>query len=328
MNSCVRLSYSFELLRSRWYELYEEALHGPLQPGASAARGVDRNAGPSIAQRTSDGTPGAGAGTIPIVHVVRDQSGPGMLNPGPLAALCAPGQIGTYPSGGPLPMPPMSYALPAGQQFQVLHPFLAPQYAYVQSIAPPNFGHYYGIPSPHIPHSQPMHMTKYQYSGGQPPYVPSTLAPAFHPGVRPPPPFHPVAFVTSTTSAAGPQQPGGGPGPAIANWGHPPASYGHLQPVDTAQAPPQQPTVPPGGHAGQQGGAMAPAPVPMDVALPSPVQINYLLAAYRVGMLAMETLARRVHDDRPQIKYARNPPYGEDVKWLHGIAMKLGQSNL
>ncbi|ELT99043.1 hypothetical protein CAPTEDRAFT_47830, partial [Capitella teleta] len=50
--------------------------------------------------------------------------------------------------------------------------------------------------------------------------------------------------------------------------------------------------------------------------------------AYRVGMLAMETLARRVHDDRPQTKYARNPPYGEDVKWLLQIAMKLGTNYL
>ena len=42
-------------------------------------------------------------------------------------------------------------------------------------------------------------------------------------------------------------------------------------------------------------------------------------------MLAMETLARRVHDDRPQTKYARSPPYGEDVKWLLAVAMKLGK---
>ncbi|XP_023233083.1 zinc finger SWIM domain-containing protein 8-like [Centruroides sculpturatus] len=54
-------------------------------------------------------------------------------------------------------------------------------------------------------------------------------------------------------------------------------------------------------------------------------QMGYLLAAYRVGMLAMETLARRVHDDRPQAKYARNPPYGEDVKWLLNVAKKLGK---
>ena len=54
-------------------------------------------------------------------------------------------------------------------------------------------------------------------------------------------------------------------------------------------------------------------------------QISYALAAFRVGMFAMETLARRVHDDRPQAKYARNPPYGEDVKWLLSVAKKLGE---
>lgn len=56
--------------------------------------------------------------------------------------------------------------------------------------------------------------------------------------------------------------------------------------------------------------------------------MKYLLAAYRVGMLAMETLARRVHDDRPQAKFARNPPYGEDVKWLLSISRKLGAQYL
>ncbi|XP_044262836.1 zinc finger SWIM domain-containing protein 8 homolog [Tribolium madens] len=57
-------------------------------------------------------------------------------------------------------------------------------------------------------------------------------------------------------------------------------------------------------------------------------QLRYLLTAYRVGMLAMETLARRVHDDRPQAKYARNPPYGEDVKWLLRISKHLGTQYL
>nr|CAI5864383.1 unnamed protein product [Callosobruchus analis] len=57
-------------------------------------------------------------------------------------------------------------------------------------------------------------------------------------------------------------------------------------------------------------------------------QLRYLLTAYRVGMLALETLARRVHDDRPQAKYARNPPYGEDVKWLLRISKHLGTQYL
>uniref|UniRef100_A0A1A9W8J2 SWIM-type domain-containing protein n=1 Tax=Glossina brevipalpis TaxID=37001 RepID=A0A1A9W8J2_9MUSC len=60
----------------------------------------------------------------------------------------------------------------------------------------------------------------------------------------------------------------------------------------------------------------------------TPAQLRYLLAAYNVGMLAMETLARRVHDDRPQAKYARNPPYGEDVKWLLRISKTLGSQYL
>ena len=53
-------------------------------------------------------------------------------------------------------------------------------------------------------------------------------------------------------------------------------------------------------------------------------QLNYLLSTYRVGMLALETLARRVHDDRPNAKYARSPPYGDDVKWLLEVAKNLG----
>ncbi|XP_076629191.1 zinc finger SWIM domain-containing dorado, partial [Colletes latitarsis] len=57
-------------------------------------------------------------------------------------------------------------------------------------------------------------------------------------------------------------------------------------------------------------------------------QLRALLAAYRVGMLAMETLARRVHDDRPQAKFARNPPYGEDVKWLLRVSKRLGTQYL
>ncbi len=60
----------------------------------------------------------------------------------------------------------------------------------------------------------------------------------------------------------------------------------------------------------------------------SPTQLRYLLQAYNVGMLALETLARRVHDDRPQQKYARNPPYGDDVKWLLRISKRLGTQYL
>ena len=81
----------------------------------------------------------------------------------------------------------------------------------------------------------------------------------------------------------------------------------------------------PSAAGGIQHAALTAGQHPGDVVLSNSVQVNYLMAAYRVGMLAMDTLARRVHDDRPHVKYARNPPYGEEVKWLHGISMKLGK---
>lgn len=86
--------------------------------------------------------------------------------------------------------------------------------------------------------------------------------------------------------------------------------------VPQSAPPPQQPPPPP------------PPQIQSQVPQLNQRQMGYLLAAYRVGMLAMETLARRVHDDRPQTKYARNPSYGEDVKWLLGVAKKLGTSYL
>lgn len=52
---------------------------------------------------------------------------------------------------------------------------------------------------------------------------------------------------------------------------------------------------------------------------------KYLNAAYRVGMLALECLGKRINEDRPQAKFAKVPSYGEDVKWLHAISQKLGE---
>uniref|UniRef100_A0A1I8MWL1 SWIM-type domain-containing protein n=1 Tax=Musca domestica TaxID=7370 RepID=A0A1I8MWL1_MUSDO len=105
------------------------------------------------------------------------------------------------------------------------------------------------------------------------------------------------------------------------------------QPPPQQQAPHHQP--PPHNMAGHGGGhhqQMAPPPQGANRQRHphqfTPAQLRYLLAAYNVGMLAMETLARRVHDDRPQAKYARNPPYGEDVKWLLRISKKLGSQYL
>ncbi|XP_075697771.1 zinc finger SWIM domain-containing protein 8 isoform X3 [Rhinoderma darwinii] len=55
----------------------------------------------------------------------------------------------------------------------------------------------------------------------------------------------------------------------------------------------------------------------------SPQGLHYLHSAYRVGMLALEMLGRRAHNDHPN-NFSRSPPYTEDVKWLLSLAAKLG----
>jgi len=51
---------------------------------------------------------------------------------------------------------------------------------------------------------------------------------------------------------------------------------------------------------------------------------KYLVPAYRVAMLAVESMGRRLNDERPAVKFAKTPSYAEDVKWLHTVAQKLG----
>ena len=46
---------------------------------------------------------------------------------------------------------------------------------------------------------------------------------------------------------------------------------------------------------------------------------------FRVGMLALESLGRRVSEDRPQVKFSKTPSYGDDVRWLMTVARKLGK---
>ncbi|XP_077534484.1 zinc finger SWIM domain-containing dorado isoform X3 [Haemaphysalis longicornis] len=165
-----------------------------------------------------------------------------------------------------------------------------------------------------LPYRAPPH---YQYIGGVPAFPHLLVAqhpaylqgpPAYH---YPPLPSHAQFYA----SRAPPQAP---PPPAYAH-----QMIGvHVTPMARAvlpmAPPPPAPPPPPAAAAAQVG----------QVHQLNQTQLNYLLSSYRVGLLAMETLARRVHDDRPQAKYARNPPYGEDVKWLLGVAKKLGTSYL
>ena len=54
----------------------------------------------------------------------------------------------------------------------------------------------------------------------------------------------------------------------------------------------------------------------------------HLNSAYRVGMLALEFLSRRTSDDRPNVKFSRNPTCSEEIKWLCTLSAKLGSSHL
>lgn len=47
---------------------------------------------------------------------------------------------------------------------------------------------------------------------------------------------------------------------------------------------------------------------------------------YLPGMLALEMLGRRAHNDHPN-NFSRSPPYTDDVKWLLGLAAKLGNTS-
>ena len=54
------------------------------------------------------------------------------------------------------------------------------------------------------------------------------------------------------------------------------------------------------------------------------VSQRYLLSAYNVGINALEYHGRRLNEERPQVKFTRNPSYADDVKWLFSVAAELG----
>ena len=58
----------------------------------------------------------------------------------------------------------------------------------------------------------------------------------------------------------------------------------------------------------------------------TPRQTKYLLSVYRVGLLALESLARKIHEDsRLLSKFSRNPQYALAVIWHLRISKYLGK---
>lgn len=204
----------------------------------------------------------------------------------------------TLPPNNQMPAQPLvlSYAtIPQPPPHQIPHQAFVQHYSYVQQL--PSFSTQ--IHHQHIPIHHP-YVTTFTYQG-QPIGIHNT-PPALYPqGASPFRQIGPAIQVFPSHTQC-----------QVSTVQTPPSSSANVQsmhPVDQqldsdSPSPPHVHTVASGHH--------------------NPAQLNYLSAAFRTGMLAMETLARRVHDDRPQTKYARNPPYGEDVKWLLNIAVKLG----
>ena len=147
--------------------------------------------------------------------------------------------------------------------------------------------------------------------------------------------FSSVPMPLGATSAPPNAPPGSSPmmpiavGPAQGNGNRPPPPMGPpgcpvaLQPLIHPNNPPNM-QAPPMFVQSQPPAVRSPSAGTVSNQTLTPTQLHFLLAAYRVGIVALETLGRRAHDDRPQARYSRNPPYGEDVKWLLSVAKKLG----
>ncbi|XP_034935813.1 zinc finger SWIM domain-containing protein 8 isoform X2 [Chelonus insularis] len=279
-----------------WYELYKRHTPG----------GEQHDDIPDHLQLDPNGALLVEAGPGPV------EMSTGQMMPGPTQAVVV---TSTQPPPQPYPPHPTITTLVPG----VGLPYPVGPYPFVHAHHPmPAFGgpmppHRVALP-PNPPHMQ-------MYHTAMPPHPVHSQHPRHPPPVTQPPPVQQYYAQPSVTTV---------------NVHPPPGShhmFGIQQPMPINV--PQDVAGPIPGHNGMPGPSMVQPQSIMSTVRPQPQvhrqnqpfsqqQLRALVAAYRVGMLALETLARRVHDDRPQAKYARNPPYGEDVKWLLRISKRLG----
>lgn len=285
----------------KWYELYKESLSGRTQPGSRAA-----------------GRNGTG----------RVQASIGEFQVPAVNSLSHPNNVVGEHERQVLEGPPfMQQNVPAAVS-QVAPMNLVPAGAY--SLPPPPTSYSYGFFAG-MPHTFPQQQMAVHPAFIQPP----ALSYPYYPGVT----ATATALVTAATGMPGMRGPFPLPNPMFAGQPLLPGTMAVTQAVTQRfqmMSQPQQHQMM-AMHTGHFHPHHVPHPgfpIPGHLHQP-PVQplqqLNQrqsmlLLSAYRVGMLAMETLGRRVHDDRPQIKYARNPPNGEHVIWLLNIAKKLGMA--
>uniref|UniRef100_A0A673BMK0 Zinc finger, SWIM-type containing 8 n=1 Tax=Sphaeramia orbicularis TaxID=375764 RepID=A0A673BMK0_9TELE len=216
-----------------------------------------------------------------------------------------------------------SHAMPgqamAHPHSQGLHPYTTIQ-AHLPTVCTPQ---YLGHPLQHVPRPTVFPVTGAAYPQGMHPAFIGAQYP-FSVATGPPPPM-------AATAVTFP----GVPVPSMTQIA--------VHPYHTETGLPLSTTVAVGSvHSGptiqaMQGASLPPLssqPAPL-VSTPFPAEdeqhsqpisqqgLHYLHSAYRVGMLALEMLGRRAHNDHPN-NFSRSPPYTEDVKWLLGLAARLG----
>ncbi|XP_051278602.1 zinc finger SWIM domain-containing protein 8 isoform X2 [Dicentrarchus labrax] len=221
-----------------------------------------------------------------------------------------------------------SHAMPgqamAHPHSQGLHPYTTIQ-AHLPTVCTPQ---YLGHPLQHVPRP-----TVFPVSGAAYPQV------SFHTGMHP-------AFIGAQypfSVAAGPQPPMAATAVTFPGVPVPSMTQIAVHPYHTETGLPLSTTVAVGSvHSGptiqaiqgaslpslsSQPGSLVSTPFPAeDEQHSQPISqqgLHYLHSAYRVGMLALEMLGRRAHNDHPN-NFSRSPPYTEDVKWLLGLAARLG----
>uniref|UniRef100_A0A6Q2ZAP2 SWIM-type domain-containing protein n=1 Tax=Esox lucius TaxID=8010 RepID=A0A6Q2ZAP2_ESOLU len=292
----------------QWYWLYEQTVGGG-----------------SGTQREGPGRCGAngGAGRRPpdAGHGLTDNSGP--MDPSGVAAVTA-----SVTAAAVVPVISVgstiyqSHALPgsaiAHPHTQGLHPYTTIQ-AHLPTVCTPQ---YLGHPLQHVPRP-----TVFPVSGGA---YPQGMHPAF------------LGAQYPFSVATGPHPPMAATAVTFPGVPVPSMTQIAVHPYHTETGLPLSTTVAGGVHSGStiqaiQGSSlpgMSSQPASL-VSTPFPSEdeqhsqpisqqgLHYLHSAYRVGMLALEMLGRRAHNDHPN-NFSRSPPYTEDVKWLLGLAARLG----
>ncbi|KAM9559197.1 zinc finger SWIM domain-containing protein 8-like isoform 11-T13 [Salvelinus alpinus] len=300
----------------QWYWLYEQTVGG----GSGAQR-----------EGTGRCRANGGAGRRPpeTGHGVTDNSG-NMESSGVAtvtASVTAAAVVPVISVGSTIYQ---SHALPgsamAHPHSQGLHPYTTIQ-AHLPTVCTPQ---YLGHPLQHVPRP-----TVFPLSGGAYPQCVCVPSQGMHPA------FIGAQYPFSVTT--GPHPPMAATAVTFPGIPVPSMTQIAVHPYHTETGLPLSTTVAVGGvHSGAtiqaiQGSSlpgMSSQPVSL-VSAPFPSEdeqhsqpisqqgLHYLHSAYRVGMLALEMLGRRAHNDHPN-NFSRSPPYTEDVKWLLGLAARLG----